>query len=349
MIARQLDLRIREKHAQEAEAGHVQPDPADCVTYEIGSLVKWPETERFSDIVQRAGYHAHLKMTFLPKTKLHGSNVGLHVMPDGSLQVQKRTAMLTDNEDLHDIRSWVASLKVLPGARPVILYGEWCGPGINKGEAVQRIPGKTLFLFAALVDDTLVYKPYSLQKLVTETFAPAEQNPVVIADNLPPVTFDLQDEEQLQKQFSALVDEVEEASRVDRFIKDHYGIEGTGEGFVFFPHSANILSNWRRYLFKVKCKRHAETKKRKRIKPKKPLGIDSFLDEHLTENRMNKILAEQFDGIADKHHMGKVLGAIMSDLKKETVNEMERAAFEWKDVHRYAPPRIKAWFFPMTK
>ena len=64
---------------------------------------------------------------------------------------------------------------------------------------------------------------------------------------------------------------------------------------------------------------------------------------------MNKILAEHFGGIADKHHMGKVLGAIMSDLKKETVNEMERAAFEWKDVHRYAPPRIKAWFFPMTK
>ena len=53
----------------------------------------------------------------------------------------------------------------------------------------------------------------------------------------------------------------------------------------------------------------------------------------------------ELGGKAQRVDTGAFLKAVMSDVYKESKQEILIADFEWKDVPKYAAPVAKAWWF----
>jgi hypothetical protein len=105
--------------------------------------------------------------------------------------------------------------------------------------------------------------------------------------------------------------------------------------------------NWRDWMFKVKSEAHTinKSKKRDHVAPEKPEGIEEFIDQFFTENRFQQMLTEACGGVADRKQTGTFLKAVMSDVHKESINEIQLAEFEWKDVAKYAVNKTRIWLF----
>jgi len=130
-------------------------------------------------------------------------------------------------------------------------------------------------------------------------------------------------------------------SKRDPYIYEKFGVDGPGEGLVFYATFANDIR-----MFKVKTKEHSVNGKRKQVITEKPDGVDDFIETYVTENRMVQIHNEEFDGAFDMSNLGRFIGLVLQDTFKETKNEMELVDFTWKTVQRYAAPKIRSWFIP---
>jgi hypothetical protein len=122
-------------------------------------------------------------------------------------------------------------------------------------------------------------------------------------------------------------------------------VSGPGEGIVFYALDQGAY--WRDWMFKVKSDAHTvnKSKVRDHVAPEKPAGMDEFVEMFFTENRFRQMLDEALGGVADRKKTGDFLKAVMSDVYKESVNEIELADFEWKDVTKYAVGVTRLWLF----
>lgn len=82
--------------------------------------------------------------------KIHGTNAQIYIFEGENskveLMVGSRARWLTPEDDNHGVCKWAYQNKdlLIMDLRKGRHYGEWAGPGINKGEGLQR---KKLFLF----------------------------------------------------------------------------------------------------------------------------------------------------------------------------------------------------------
>ena len=103
--------------------------------------------------------------------KLHGTNAGVACSITG-LVAQSRTRALTIEDDhegfakfvnheaqtkaIREIEQVIRCQHGISNETPVYLYGEWCGPGIMKGTAINGLPEKQWVLFAARVGEDYI-------------------------------------------------------------------------------------------------------------------------------------------------------------------------------------------------
>ena len=75
-------------------------------------------------------------VTYRAKLKLHGINTGIQVTPEGILECQTRERLIVPGDDKCGFARWVESHReawltaLMPGT---VVFGEWCGPGVEKG------------------------------------------------------------------------------------------------------------------------------------------------------------------------------------------------------------------------
>ncbi|MFI5298234.1 MAG: RNA ligase family protein, partial [Polyangiales bacterium] len=126
------------------------------------SHVSWPDIVGF-DGVRRAvtAYPSLLRgrstVTYRGKIKLHGDNHGVQIKNGGRVRAQSRTTMLAPGEGHHGFAAWLASDPVTSAfeaankdnARDYVLYGEWCGSGVQRGTALNQLTKKLFAVFAA--------------------------------------------------------------------------------------------------------------------------------------------------------------------------------------------------------
>ena len=88
-------------------------------------------------------------VTYRAKVKLHGSNVGIQITPAGVV-AQSRSKLLTPDDDYKGFARWVADRADTFATLPpdLVVFGEWCGPGVEAGVAIAQIPEKILAVFA---------------------------------------------------------------------------------------------------------------------------------------------------------------------------------------------------------
>ncbi len=156
--------------------------------------------------------------------------------------------------------------------------------------------------------------------------------------------------EELERVASKLNEKVLEVEACDPWIKETFGIEGVGEGLVFYPVSK--LHQGRKCFSDLAFK--AKGEKHQVVKTKVPVQVDSetvnsineFVDLFLTEGRMNQGAVSVNNGSLEfeKKNIGLFLGWISKDIEKESKEELKVSGFEWKPIAKVLAERARAWY-----
>lgn len=317
-------------------------------------FVKWKSIGKFPDVVKLAGKTGVSSIIFKSKIKLHGTNAAIQFDGKGEIKAQKRSDFITPQNDNAGFASYVESLDIVSHPNsPMILYGEWAGPGVQKGDAVSMIDEKHFFVFSvySVEHDSYITEPHSIESVIVGAFGEdyIDKNIRVLPwydDVYEDVKFDFGKDP--QNFLNSLVNEVDNTiSKEDPYIKEEFGVSGPGEGLVVYPIFVNNKDYHKLdFVFKVKTEAHSvqKQKNRKNVGYEKPEGVDEFIGTFFTEARFEQMLNE-IGGEAIPKKTGEFLKAVMSDVHKESKNEIELADFEWKDVPKYAAPTVKKWWF----
>lgn len=120
-------------------------------------MIKWTSIGGFHNVCKTLELYPHLHVgdiTYRAKIKLHGMNAGIVIHPDGRLEAQSREVILTPKEDMKNFckQGMMARDDFWEGLRDrdevITVFGEWCGMGIEKGTAINKIAEKIFAVFA---------------------------------------------------------------------------------------------------------------------------------------------------------------------------------------------------------
>lgn len=320
-------------------------------------FIKFPSIEKFSDVnatvKRRFELDQRPTVQYKAKTKLHGTNASIRIDHDGSITCGKRTGTCSVQDDNAGFANWVETVKGEFPVRetPYVIFGEWAGPGIQKKVAISSIPKKMFFVFALLdiTRDEIWLDPFQIEHFLKG--APVKIMPWAKDTN---VEIDFRLQSSMEAAMSQIGNMVEACDKVDPYVKEYFGIEGIGEGYVFTPFKDSLrFADYHDYIFKAKGKSHAvaahETTNRIQVDPAILEGAAAFAKEFVTPVRCEQALTEACGGTASMKTIGAFMGWIGADVKKESVNELEASGLEWKNVAKAVNQQAREWFILATE
>jgi hypothetical protein len=122
-------------------------------------MLKFPKIPNLKNWLEKVG---HVKATLSGTVKLRGCNTAIGIRPDGTYWCQSRNRVITPEDDHFGFASWVSEqvrtvfprwrdygwVVPSPTDRTVVYFGEWIGPGVQKGVGVSKLPCKMWVRFA---------------------------------------------------------------------------------------------------------------------------------------------------------------------------------------------------------
>jgi hypothetical protein len=313
-------------------------------------VISWSSIELLHNVVRTLSHLQQVTGEPLPrvqyqaKVKLHGTNCAVQCHGQ-SITCQGRTTILTPEADNRGFAAWAHShvdyFRRLPAG--TVVFGEWCGPGIERGMAVSRLPRKVFAVFAVQRDGELHVEP--------EGLLPVEGRPeglYVLPWEGDRVELDYSLPASLEAAASSLNDRVAQVEAEDPWVMRTFGISGLGEGLVLYPvgEVPRDPERYARWMFKAKGEKHwtVATQKAVAVRPEAQASVDAFAQHVLTEARLQQGLAEACEGARDPRGTGTFLTWIVADVKKETVAELEASGLTWASVEKAVQARARAWF-----
>lgn len=318
---------------------------------------KWKSINKFSDAYAMGNRFQVGEMIFRGKIKLHGTNAAI-CFDDENIYAQSRSKVLSVYDDNAGFANFVAKLDAVFPDDPIVIYGEWAGPGVQKNDAVTNIDKKTFFAFSLYYpnEDRRVIEPKEIEDVISTVFGDdyTSKSIKVLPWYTEEELVDFSRQNVCQKFVDKSVKEVDEVIAIeDPYIKSEFDVSGPGEGLVYYAIRGNLLDGKAiedefliDYIFKIKSEAHGvqKSKNRNHVAPERPDGIDEFIEMFFTENRMEQML-RQIGNEATRENTGKFIKAVMTDVYKESTQEVLISDFEWKDVPKYAAPHAKKWWF----
>lgn len=290
---------------------------------------------------------------FTGTVKLHGTNAG--VAWDGTkLWAQSRKNMITPEKDNAGFAFFVEtnsdyfsqlmqSIKTtcnIPDGNTIVVYGEWCGKGIQKSVAISEL--KKMFVIFKIKVATksdeeantwLDYDHNTLQQ-------PPVDSPIYFIGQFPTykMTIDFNHPEKSQNDLIELTMKVEAECPVGK----HFGVSGIGEGIVW---------SYGEHIFKVKGEKHSVTKVKKlaSVDVEKVNSINEFVEYAVTENRLEQAIQEVFTSQntePDRKGISSFLSWVNRDVIKEEKDTLAANGLEPKDVGSAMSKKAMQWFMP---
>jgi len=302
--------------------------------------------------------------TYRAKVKLDGTNGAIHLMPDGEVYAQSRTRMLTTQDDNLHFAKWVQEHKSYFSklasdlGEHTILFGEWCGQGIQKRTSISKIDKRIFAVFAVqygdheLTESRIDIAPERIRALLPE-------HPEVYI--LPwcegDIVFDFSRLDDMQKAADKTNELVNQVESSDPWVKENFGVCGMGEGVVMYPVHDDMLKGplergfVTRWMFKAKGEKHQVVRQNKpaQLDPELVKSIQGFVDLVATPARLEQAIGEACSDPLDIKQIGGFLKWIMNDIHKETQVELEQSGLEWKQVAKALTNTVKAWFIGRLK
>lgn len=340
-------------------------------------LLPWTEIESFYNIRKYSAAHNEILngnplVHYKTKVKLHGTNCSMYFESGFGFVTQSRTIRLTDN-DSYGFKTWVD--KNLPSLldkanRDYIYYGEWCGLGVQAGVAASKVTGKFFAIFAARPlnadDDQLIVEPEELRKFLPEInglyILPWHSKEMMINW--------LNSKESLTPMTDVINSWVEEIEVCDPWIKETFGIDGTGEGLVFYPCSKEHLGykNFTNLVFKAKGEKHKNISKAApaQVDPAVASSIKDFVDmvltparleqgarriagEHKHEENLNCMFCSIPEISFDIKKTGQFVNWIAEDVKKEAQDELEASGLTFDNIQKILRESARTWYLNSCK
>lgn len=317
------------------------------------TFYKFPSIDSMHNKVKRANKRIHTKQNFWVKPKLHGTNAAIVIEQDtGAVYAQSRNRILDIDSDNAGFAAFLDE-QVLTGVVPhstIIIYGEWAGKGIQENDAITRIDDKYFFPFCVVIcndDNEMNWKVEQSADYIEKTLELVFATPENMIPIKPLANVELGfsgDVEHLTNVENVICDIVDEFETVDPWVKDTFGVEGTGEGVVVSPDT----QSWQEYVlwtFKAKTKAHSVNKNKKAANAKVVISQDviDFADVFATEARFKQAVQEM-DAPMEMKSMGKFLKWVNEDVLKESKDELEESELEWKQCAKEITNRARMWF-----
>jgi hypothetical protein len=213
-------------------------------------FVPFPKIHAYHDAISHARRVRELdarrpgETLYRGTVKLHGSNAGVRVPRDGAIYPQSRNRALdlaSDNFGFaafafaqeQAIQEIARLIKTRVGARDITLFGEWIGPGVQKGVAIAQLPARQWVLFAVAATEFAVPVFFDICQIgqlscpeagiYSVLDAPSEH---VVVDLSSPASC-TRAAEAINEHTQRIEDACPWAAR--------FGLEGVGEGLVWTP------------------------------------------------------------------------------------------------------------------
>lgn len=247
--------------------------------------------------------------SFVITEKLHGSSLQIYFEPNKPWRVGKRTAFLAEGEKFFGIH------EVLPEYEPIFeniqesvdntgntirLFGELCGPGIQKG--VDYGEHKRILFFGYMVNDKL--QPWMWFTI----FADAHD----FLEHVVPIVWavtSLKEALEFDTEFASLVNPVE---------------GNVCEGIVIQPYRKVYASaQGKRFMLKKKNEKFMEkAKERKPPSPGDPevQRLNAEFRLYITENRLQGIFSKHGE-IEEPQQIGDYIRLMIADAKEDFTQE----------------------------
>ena len=285
------------------------------------------------------------------KIKLHGTNAGARIAPDGAVTAQSKSRDITPEKDNAGFAKWLhenaeAFSKMRKG-QTLTIFGEWAGLGIQKKDAVTTLKEKYFFVFSAQLGDYMVTNPR-----VIETMVPDLDNLLVIPWDTNAgggaLTFniDFGDVDKARVFTEMASADAEAVGERDPLIASIFEIEGPGEGHVYMPLDSLMRDDFSRLTFKVKAESHRvkQTEKAASVKVEIPEDVQDFVKKFVTDARGEQAVAEACDGLYEKRFMSLYMKWMGQDIKKESEVELAEMGKVWKDVTAPLNANVARWY-----
>jgi hypothetical protein len=241
------------------------------------------------------------------------------------------------------------------------VFGEWCGKGIQKRCSISKIGRKIFGVFAVLVETSdeefLHTDPDAIRALIPE------HSDVFVLPWLDSITIDHSlSAEDLESTVALINHGIERVEACDPWVRDTFGVEGLGEGVVYYPihvwtdggvgealgRSKESLGEWG---FKAKGEEHQVVRQKAPVilDVEKVESISAFVNKFVTPNRLEQGLRETCNGVAEARDTGKFLKWFGRDVKSESEAELEAVKLDWKDVSKGVTLAAKKWWMEAVK
>jgi hypothetical protein len=306
---------------------------------------------------------------FMGTVKLHGTNSSVVIKPDGIIQAQSRKRVLTIDSDnfgfarfVHEEvghKVWLEIAEYIKEVYPnvefesddsLVVYGEWCGGGIQKGVALSELD-KMFVVFGLRI---------------IRGGEEAEDDEREWIDGSTPVSsipFEMFDERIRHIHgfpgFSMFINFEKPGENVNQMVEwtngvesecpvgKHFGVSGTGEGIVWRCYTPGYTSS--RFWFKVKGEKHSVSKVKTLapIDTEKMASLEEFVERTVTEQRL-------LQGVDHLREMGKELSRkstgdflrwVFNDIADEESDTMEASCLTQKDIGKPISTKARRWFF----
>lgn len=286
--------------------------------------------------------------------KLHGANCSVVLTRKGIFYPQSKETLLDEKvncdkfyqfamEREEFFRTLLASYLVdtANDVEAVVLYGEWCGPKIQKGVAISQIEEPIFAVFdVRLIDSTYEKGGTGFINTKLHKFHRPE-NRVYSIHSMKTfeIKMDIANPELSQAQL------VEYTSQVEKecpFAKE-LGIVGRGEGIVW-----SIFYNGIKWRMKVKGQKHSSTKVKVLANPdfEKIESIAKFIEYAFTTNRLEQgisVLKQRGIEIT-KENTEHFVRWVFSDVIKEEKDTMDKNGITTKDIAKKGNYLIRQFY-----
>ena len=299
-------------------------------------------------------------LTFEGTVKLHGSNSSVVIGKD-EIRFQSRNKVITPENDNYGFARWASDIdwrKVISNVNYdgdnelIILYGEWCGQGVQSGVAISEM--KTRFvIFSIRVIDINKYKndeesesgsewlrSKDIKKLITKDLDSVD---IINSVDTWEIDIDFNQPQLLQNELIEITAKVESQCPYGKA----YGFKGIGEGVVYKCMSPEFRS----LMFKVKGEKHSKSK----VKVLNKVDLDAMVaanalaTEIMTVERMNggiEYIKEQGLDI-NRRNLGPYLKYLVSDTIAEEKIKIEESGIDTKSLGKPLSEIAKNYFLQL--
>lgn len=316
----------------------------------------WPSIESFHAVRKSVGKYPalvpgnDLVVSYRGKVKLHGTNAGIQCHENGEVVAQSRSNLLI-GKDNAGFATWViqnndywSDLGKTTGG--VIVFGEWCGSGIQSGVAISQIQMKVFAVFAIQSmknEEQLIVDPEEISKIL----GPTTDKTKVLPWATEAFTVDFNETaENLQPIVDKINAAVEEIERCDPWVEQNYNVKGVGEGLVYFPNpSDGSRQTFSNLAFKAKGEEHRVVKSNKavQLEPTNVASTDAFAELVLTEARLQQG-AKEISPTFEKQNIGKFIGWVSQDVFKECKAEIAASGIDWHLLAKGLVNKARTWY-----